>query len=44
MKKNYQKPTLEVISFKTEDVIMTSPIGPPDFDATAPDFGWGEWP
>lgn len=49
MKKSYQKPTLEVISFKTEDIITTSGansgiIGPPDFDATAPDFGWGEWP
>lgn len=46
MKKNYQKPDLEVIGFKMEDVITTSGanngiIGPPDFGATAPDFTWG---
>lgn len=46
MKKNYQKPTLEAISFETEDVITTSGanngiIGDPDFGATAPDMPWG---
>lgn len=41
MKKDYQKPILEVIGFKTEDVITTSPIGDPDFGATIPDMGWG---
>lgn len=25
-----------------DDVVVTSEL--PDFDATAPDFGWGEWP
>lgn len=43
MKKNYQKPTLEAISFKTEEVITTSGgiIGDPDFGATIPDMPWG---
>lgn len=36
MKKNYQKPTLEAISFETEDIITTS-----DFTASIPDMGWG---
>lgn len=49
MKKDYQKPALEVIGFEMEDVITTSGvnsgiIGPPDFGATAPGFDWGEWP
>lgn len=48
-KRKYETPELEVICFNTEDIITTSGInngiiGDPDFDATAPDFGWGEWP
>lgn len=43
-KRRYETPELEIVYFEAEDVITTSPIGEPDFDATAPDFGWGEWP
>lgn len=42
MKKDYQKPALEVIGFEIEDVITTSSNG--DFIGTAPGFDWGEWP
>lgn len=48
MKLNYNTPILEIINFSFDDIIVTSPIGDPDFDATAPDFGWGNeedgWP
>lgn len=43
-KATYEKPMLEVVNFEAEDVIRTSPIGGPDFGATAPGFDWGEWP
>lgn len=42
MKKEYQKPTLEVIGFESEDIITTSGItvGPdPDVPDTGVDFG-----
>lgn len=39
-KLKYDKPEIEVVYI--DDVVVTS--GPPDFDATAPDFEWGEWP
>lgn len=43
-KLRYEPPVVELLQFEAEDIIRTSPIGEPDFDATAPDFGWGEWP
>lgn len=38
MKKGYQKPTLEVIGFESEDIITTSgvTVGP---DPDVPDYG-----
>lgn len=41
MKKSYQKPTLEVIGFESEDIITTSVIVDPDPDVpdTGVDFG-----
>lgn len=44
MKLNYNTPTIEIINFEADDIIVTSFTSEPDFDATAPDFGWGEWP
>lgn len=41
MKKSYQKPTLEVIGFESEDIITTSGIGvgtDPDVPNTDVDF------
>lgn len=41
-KLTYETPEMEMVYFDTKDVITTSPIGDPDFDATAPDFEWGD--
>lgn len=43
MKKEYQKPTLEVIGFESEDIITTSGItvGPdPDVPGTDEEWPW----
>lgn len=44
----FEAPKLEITYFEAEDIIRTSNppgcIGEPDFEATAPDFEWGEWP
>lgn len=37
MKKSYQKPTLEVIGFESEDIITTSGVG----NTGKPDMGGG---
>lgn len=41
MKKNYQKPALEVVCFETEDIITTSGGSNGDPGGHAPDFPWG---
>lgn len=44
MKLSYDTPTLEIIKFQADDIIVTSLPEGGDFVGTAPDFGWGEWP
>lgn len=44
MKEIYVKPEVKVMEFEVEGVLCGSFNSDPDFDATAPDFGWGEWP
>lgn len=43
MKLSYDTPTLEIIKFQVDDIIVTSYNGNPG--ATAPDFDWDDtWP
>lgn len=45
-KLHYETPVVELLQFEAEDIIRTSSKfdSEPDFDATAPDFEWGDWP
>lgn len=40
MKLSYDTPTIEIIKFQADDIIVTSG----DFIGTAPDFPWETWP
>ena len=42
----YVKPEVEIMEFEVEGVLCGSSNfdSEPDFGASAPDLGWGEWP
>lgn len=44
MKKEYQKPTLEVICFVSEDIITTSGLSDGDPGGHIPEMPWESWP
>ena len=43
MKLSYDTPTIEIVKFQADDIIVTS-LSDGDPGGTAPDFPWAPWP